>query len=154
MSLPLFYPHPLWFQWLADEVNEPYFKDLVLKVQAEAKKGEVYPPAGDRYAALKMSPLDVKVVILGQDPYHGAGQAHGLAFSVRPGVKIPPSLRNIYQEIEAEGLAPAQGRDGCLQGWHDQGVNNSLYVLSLGRHSQSSHRRASHAFSVDIGVCI
>lgn len=140
MALPSFYPHPLWFQWLADEVNEPYFKELVVKVQAEAKKGDVYPPAGDRYNALKMSPLDVRVVILGQDPYHGAGQAHGLAFSVRPGIKIPPSLRNIYQEIEAEGLAPAQGRDGCLQAWHDQGVLLLNNVLSVGAGQPGSHR--------------
>ena len=93
----------------------------------------IFPPRGERLAALAMTPLDrVRVVILGQDPYHGPGQAHGLSFSVREGVKLPPSLRNIYQEIEADlGVAPPASGD--LTRWAKQGVlllNNTLTVES------------------------
>ena len=101
-------------------------------LRAEEMAGKaIYPPRGERLAALALTPLDaVKVVILGQDPYHGAGQAHGLAFSVRAGVKVPPSLVNIYKELESDlGLAaPAHGH---LRRWAEQGVlllNNTLTV--------------------------
>ena len=97
----------------------------------EAAGKPIYPPRGVRLAALERTPLDkVKVVILGQDPYHGEGQAHGLAFSVPEGVAIPPSLRNVYRELESDlGLAPAA--HGNLARWADQGVlllNNALTV--------------------------
>lgn len=99
--------------------------------QEEDRGKTVYPPRGQRLAALAMTPLDrVRVVILGQDPYHGPGQAHGLAFSVRDGVQLPPSLRNIYQEIESDiGVRPPPS--GNLQRWATQGVlllNNTLTV--------------------------
>lgn len=134
------YPHPLWFEWLAEEINQPYFKALSEKVRQAQQQGQVYPPPRDRYAALRLSPLDVKVVILGQDPYHGAGQAHGLAFSVRPGTRIPPSLNNINKELEAEGFGPARDRGGCLQDWAQQGVLllNTVLTVSAGR--PGSHR--------------
>jgi uracil-DNA glycosylase len=98
---------------------------------AEAAGKVIYPPRGTRLAALELTPLDaVRVVILGQDPYHGAGQAHGLAFSVLPGVKVPPSLANIYKELQADlGITPA--RHGHLERWARQGVlllNNALTV--------------------------
>lgn len=101
-----------------------------LKAEEAAGK-RIYPPQGSRLAALDLTPLDaVKVVILGQDPYHGPGQAHGLAFSVRNGVKMPPSLVNIYKELESDlGIAPPA--HGNLEGWARQGVlllNNSLTV--------------------------
>lgn len=101
-----------------------------LKAQ-EASGKRIYPPAGSRLRALELTPLEsVKVVVLGQDPYHGPGQAHGLAFSVPDGVRIPPSLANIYKEIERE-LAIAPPRHGNLAGWARQGVlllNNALTV--------------------------
>jgi len=97
----------------------------------EAAGKHIYPPRGERLAALALTPLDsVKVVILGQDPYHGAGQAHGLAFSVREGVRVPPSLVNIYKELQADlGIPPAS--HGNLSSWARQGVlllNNALTV--------------------------
>ncbi|MBC2664424.1 uracil-DNA glycosylase [Novosphingobium flavum] len=101
-----------------------------LKAEEAAGK-QIYPPRGLRLAALELTPLDrVKVVILGQDPYHGPGQAHGLSFSVPKGVKVPPSLVNIYKEIEAD-LGLPRGAHGNLESWARQGVlllNNSLTV--------------------------
>ncbi|MCB2076012.1 MAG: uracil-DNA glycosylase [Novosphingobium sp.] len=111
-----------------------------LKAQEAAGK-RIYPPRGSRLRALELTPLDkVKVVILGQDPYHGPGQAHGLAFSVPDGIKTPPSLVNIYKELEADlGIAPQQ--HGNLEHWARQGVlllNNSLTVEQgrAGSHQQ------------------
>jgi len=101
-------------------------------LRAEEAAGKViFPPRGTRLSALELTPLDaVRVVILGQDPYHGPGQAHGLAFSVQPGVKVPPSLVNIYKELQSDlGIAPA--RHGHLDTWARQGVlllNNALTV--------------------------
>jgi uracil-DNA glycosylase len=104
----------------------------IIKAEEEAGK-QIYPPRGQRLAALELTPLDqVRVVILGQDPYHGPGQAHGLAFSVPEGVRIPPSLANIYKELQADlGVEPP--RHGNLGGWARQGVlllNNALTVES------------------------
>ncbi|MEO0030808.1 MAG: hypothetical protein RIS94_566 [Pseudomonadota bacterium] len=101
-------------------------------LKAEESAGKIiYPPRGVRLAALALTPLDqVKVVILGQDPYHGPGQAHGLAFSVQPGVKVPPSLANIYKELESDLGIPRAGH-GNLENWARQGVlllNNALTV--------------------------
>jgi uracil-DNA glycosylase len=110
--------------------NEAHRLGGFLKAEEAAGK-RIYPPRGTRLRALELTPLDdVKVVILGQDPYHGPGQAHGLAFSVRDGVKVPPSLVNIYKELETDlGLPrPAQGN---LENWARQGVlllNNALTV--------------------------
>lgn len=144
-SKPLFpdkapYPSAMWFEWLVDEVGKPYFKGLNDRLKKVSKEVQVYPPSRDRYAALRLPPLDVKVVIMGQDPYHQANQAHGLAFSVPPAMRVPPSLKNIYKEIEAEGLGPAAGRSGCLQEWADQGVMllNNVLTVTAGR--PGSHR--------------
>jgi len=136
------YPHHLWFRWLADAVAAPDFQELqsLLKREDRNPHVRVFPPPRDRYAALRLSPLAVKVVILGQDPYHGAGQAHGLAFSVRPGVRVPPSLVNMYKEIESEGLGKAAGRDGCLQAWANQGVLLLNNVLTVREGEPGSHR--------------
>ncbi len=107
----------------------------------EAAGKRIYPPRGQRLAALELTPLDaVKVVILGQDPYHGAGQAHGLAFSVQPGVKVPPSLVNIYKELQSDlGIAPAA--HGNLSAWARQGVLLLNASLTVEAHKANSHAK-------------
>jgi uracil-DNA glycosylase len=118
-------------------------------LDAEAAAGKaVFPPAEDRFRALELTPLDtVRVVILGQDPYHGPGQAHGLSFSVRPGVKVPPSLVNIFKELHADlGIAPA--RHGFLESWARQGVLLLNTVMSVESGRAGSHRgRGWEAFT-------
>lgn len=121
-----------WRNSLAPVLESRPLRALGGFLQAEETSGKViYPPRGERLRALELTPLDsVKVVILGQDPYHGAGQAHGLAFSVRDGVKVPPSLVNIYKELETDLGLPRTAR-GNLENWARQGVlllNNALTV--------------------------
>jgi uracil-DNA glycosylase len=123
--------HPDWTPVLSPETQKPYFRQLVARLNAADAQGPVYPPLDDRLRAFVLGPRETRVVILGQDPYHGPGQAHGLAFSVRPGVPVPPSLQNMFKEIEAEGGPSARGRSGDLTPWHTQGVqllNASLTV--------------------------
>lgn len=121
-----------WRAALAPALADPRLHDLDRWLQAEETGGKaIYPPRGSRLRALSLTALaDVRVVILGQDPYHGPGQAHGLAFSVPSGVKLPPSLRNIYRELAEDcGVAPRQSGD--LEGWARQGVlllNTTLTV--------------------------
>ncbi|KUR80097.1 uracil-DNA glycosylase [Novosphingobium sp. FSW06-99] len=121
-----------WRPALDPVLASPALRALGGWLRAEEAAGKVvFPPRGTRLAALELTPLDaVRVVILGQDPYHGPGQAHGLAFSVQPGVKVPPSLVNIYKELQSDlGIAPA--RHGHLDAWARQGVlllNNALTV--------------------------
>jgi uracil-DNA glycosylase len=105
----------------------------------EAAERTIYPPRADIFAALSATPFDeVRVLVLGQDPYHGAGQAHGLAFSVRRGVKTPPSLRNIFAELEADlGLSPPS--HGCLTPWAERGVLMLNAVLTVRAHEAASH---------------
>lgn len=134
------YPHHEWMEWLGEEFGKPYFKALLDRVDAATKASTVYPAPRDRYAALKLPPSQVRVVVLGQDPYHGAGQAHGLSFSVKPGTRIPPSLANIYKEIENEGMGKAAGRDGCLIDWAGQGVLMLNNVLTVEAGKPGSHR--------------
>ena len=106
----------------------------------EAAGKTIYPPAHDRFRALELTPLDaVRVVILGQDPYHGPGQAHGLAFSVRPGVRPPPSLRNIYKELESD-LGIVRPAHGVLERWARQGVLLLNTVLTVEAGRAASHR--------------
>jgi uracil-DNA glycosylase len=137
-TLPL---PPGWAPALADEVQQPYFTALMQFVAAERAAATVYPPAEQVYFALACTPLAaVRVVILGQDPYHGAGQAHGLAFSVPPGVPPPPSLRNIFKELRDDlGIAVPEGA-GCLTGWAEQGVLLLNTVLTVRAGSPGSHR--------------
>ena len=121
-----------WRAALAPALADPRLHDLDSWLQAEEAAGRViYPPRGSRLRALALTPLaDVRVVILGQDPYHGPGQAHGLAFSVPEGARLPPSLRNIYREL-AEDCGVAPRRSGDLAGWARQGVlllNTTLTV--------------------------
>lgn len=122
-------------------------------LQAEENAGKViYPPRGQRLAALEITPLDqVRVVILGQDPYHGPGQAHGLAFSVQPGVKTPPSLVNIYKELESD-LGIPRAHHGNLTHWAEQGVlllNNALTVEAA---SAGSHQNRGWELFTDKAV--
>jgi uracil-DNA glycosylase len=120
-----------WNPVLRGEFAKPYWGDLQRFVATERSRGTVYPPHDDVFAALHLTPYaSVKAVILGQDPYHGPNQAHGLCFSVRPGVPPPPSLQNIFKELEADlGIRPPG--HGCLDAWARQGVlllNASLTV--------------------------
>ncbi len=120
-----------WNPVLRAELNKPYWADLQAFVAAERAQHPVYPPHEEVFAALHLTPrAATKVVILGQDPYHGPGQAHGLAFSVRPGVPPPPSLRNILVELATDVGVPAPAH-GSLEPWARQGVlllNTSLTV--------------------------
>lgn len=138
---------PSWEAPLAEALARLPALDAFLDVEARAGKA-IYPPAEDRFRALELTPLDaVRVVILGQDPYHGPGQAHGLSFSVRPGVKVPPSLANIYRELHTDlGIAPVG--HGCLEHWARQGVLLLNTVMSVEGGKAASHRgRGWEAFT-------
>lgn len=125
------------------EFSEVYFRELQAFVETERRQSSVFPAGGDVYRAFQLTPLsEVRVVILGQDPYHDGGQADGLSFSVRPGVKSPPSLRNIFKELHSDlGTVPAN--HGCLEAWARQGVLLLNTVLTV---------RASGAFASRQGV--
>lgn len=130
-----------WHDALAPEFDQPWFADLREFVAAERSAHTVFPPKADVFSAFQLTPLErVKVLILGQDPYHDVGQAHGLSFSVRHGIKIPPSLRNIYKELAADvGVdTPAHG---CLEAWAEQGVLLLNTVLTVRAHEANSHRK-------------
>lgn len=129
-----------WAKALAGEFKKPYYKKLFEKVGEEYRTHRIYPPAEEIFNAFHFTPLEqVKVVILGQDPYHGEGQAQGLCFSVRPGVEIPPSLVNIYKELE-EDLGCYIPNNGCLEKWARQGVLLLNTVLTVRAHQANSHR--------------
>ena len=131
---------PSWQPVLEDEPAKPYFAALQNFVAAERAAFEVHPPADKVYAALEWAPFDkVKVVILGQDPYHDEGQAHGLAFSVPPGVRQPPSLINIFKELQADFGFP-RPKSGNLVPWARQGVLLLNAVLTVRAHTPNSHR--------------
>lgn len=130
-----------WLAQLAEEFQQPYMEALRAFLQREKLAGKLIFPGGDEiFNAFAHTPLDsVKVVILGQDPYHGEGQAHGLCFSVRPGVKVPPSLQNIYKEIHNELGYPIPVH-GDLTSWADQGVLLLNSVLSVECGHAASHQ--------------
>ena len=129
-----------WALALREEYKKPYYKDLFLKVQEEYKTTQVFPPADDIFNAFHLTDLkDVKVVVLGQDPYHNIGQAHGLSFSVKPGIEAPPSLVNIYKELE-EDLGCYVPNNGYLVKWAKQGVLLLNTVLTVRAHQANSHR--------------
>ncbi|MBS1847558.1 MAG: uracil-DNA glycosylase [Actinobacteria bacterium] len=134
-------PFTDWNPLLRDEFDKPYWADLQSFVAAERARHRVYPPDDQVYAALHRTPhADVKVVILGQDPYHGPGQAHGLCFSVPDGVPPPPSLRNILAELESDlGITPP--RSGDLSRWADQGVLLLNTTLTVRAGNAASHQR-------------
>lgn len=129
-----------WLEPLKPEFSKPYYKKLYEKVQEEYNTRLVFPPANDIFNAFDFTPLsEVKVVILGQDPYHGDGQAHGLSFSVKPGVKIPPSLINIYKELQTD-VGCYIPNNGYLEKWARQGVLLLNTVLTVCAHQANSHR--------------
>ncbi len=131
--------HPSWKAALASELEQDYFRTLIQFVRSERTKGPVYPPSGQVFRALELTPLeDVRVVVLGQDPYHGHGQAHGLAFSVLPGAFLPPSLVNIYRELWTDVQFHPPGH-GCLEGWARQGVLLLNSVLTVRAREPGSH---------------
>lgn len=130
-----------WDMLLQDELQKDYYKKLRHILAHEYQTQTVYPSMYDIFNALKYTPYhDVKVVILGQDPYHGPGQAHGLSFSVKEGVPVPPSLQNIYQEIGNEYHIDLKGKSGCLTGWAEQGVLLLNTVLTVRQYRANSHR--------------
>lgn len=129
-----------WLAPLSQEFCKPYYKKLYETVLAEYQRGPVFPPADDIFNAFHLTPLsDVKVVILGQDPYHNYNQAHGLCFSVRPEVEIPPSLVNIYKELQND-LGCYIPNNGYLVKWAEQGVLLLNTVLTVRAHQANSHQ--------------
>jgi uracil-DNA glycosylase len=134
-----------WREALLAEFEQPYMKQLRSFLVDEKRAGKKIFPSGDEiFAALDATPLpNVKVVIIGQDPYHGPNQAHGLCFSVRSGVELPPSLKNIFQEINdefPESSRRLQGQNGCLEPWARQGVLLLNAVLTVERGRAGSHQ--------------
>ena len=137
-----------WKEALKEEYKKPYYRHLYDTITKEYQTKEIYPPKEDIFNAFHCTPLEkVKVVILGQDPYHNTGQAHGLAFSVRPGVEIPPSLVDIFKEIQEEDqkehdlpFPKPLPENGYLKSWADQGVFLLNTVLTVEAHKAHSHK--------------
>jgi uracil-DNA glycosylase len=130
-----------WDEVLNDEFEKPYYSKLREFLKKEYAEETIYPQMDDLWTAFKLTPFDeVKVVILGQDPYHGPGQAHGLSFSVKPGVKIPPSLRNMFKELASDIDCPLP-ESGTLTGWAEQGVLMLNTVLTVRDGQAHSHRK-------------
>lgn len=131
-----------WQDVIGAEKHQPYFIDTLQQVKAARMAGQViYPPEADVFNAFRLTEFDnLKVVILGQDPYHGPNQAHGLAFSVRPGVPIPPSLQNMYKELALEYPDFQIPKHGCLENWAKQGVLLLNTVLTVVATQPNSHR--------------
>ena len=131
---------PSWEQELQAEFDAPYFKTLTDFVREEYRQGPCFPPGNEIFNAFNLCPFDkVKVVIIGQDPYHGEGQAEGLCFSVKEGVKLPPSLVNIFNEIEAD-TGRQQPTHGSLRRWAEQGVLLLNATLTVRAHQAASHQ--------------
>ena len=129
-----------WAKALEGEFHKPYYKKLFETVGKEYATHQIFPAGDDIFNAFHFTPLDqVKVVILGQDPYHGDGQAHGLCFSVKKGVDVPPSLVNIYKELH-DDLGCTIPDHGCLTKWANQGVLMLNTVLTVRAHQANSHR--------------
>lgn len=131
-----------WKRALAPEFEKPYFQSLARQLHAEKREGRtIYPPGPLIFEAFGLTPFEqVKVVLIGQDPYHGPGQAEGLSFSVPHGVAVPPSLVNIYKEIESD-LGVTLHKDGSLRGWAEQGVFLLNAVLTVRAGQPASHSR-------------
>lgn len=130
-----------WKKVLLNEFEKDYFKNLVNFVKSEYKTKTIYPPAGKIFAAFDATPFDeVKVVILGQDPYHGPGQANGLSFSVNDGIKFPPSLQNIYKELQDDLGIPISS-SGDLSKWANQGVLMLNATLTVEAAKAGSHQQ-------------
>ncbi|WP_447556186.1 uracil-DNA glycosylase [Vreelandella sp. EE22] len=153
-----------WSQWLGQEFQTDYMASLkVFLAEEKAAKKVIYPHSSNWFRAFELTPLDrVKVVILGQDPYHGPNQAHGLCFSVKPQVRVPPSLVNIYKELESDlGVKPVN--HGFLEPWASQGVLLLNTALTVEQGNAASHRgkgwegftdRAIETVSEHAGPCV
>ena len=129
-----------WLAVLQPEFSKPYYRELYETVKKEYRDYRVYPDSGDLFNPFHLTPLNnVKVVIIGQDPYHNAGQAHGLCFSVKPGIETPPSLVNIYKELQSD-LGCYIPDNGYLTKWAEQGVLLLNTVLTVRAHQANSHR--------------
>lgn len=142
-----------WKPLLSDELTKPYFAQLQTFVATAREQGEVFPPEAEVFSAFHLTtPSSIKVLILGQDPYHGDGQAHGLSFSVKPGIKLPPSLRNMYRELEDDlGIPPA--KTGFLVPWAQQGVMMLNAVLTVNAHQANSHKGKGWEKFTDAVIC-
>lgn len=133
---------PSWKKVLSAEFDKDYFKKLTTFVKSEYQSGKVYPPPKFIFRAFDLTPFDkVKVVILGQDPYHGQGQANGLCFAVNRGVRLPPSVQNIYKEIESDLGKNPSFPEGDLEGWANQGVLLLNATLTVSEKSPGSHQK-------------
>ena len=129
-----------WLEKLQPEFDKPYFEELIQFVKTEYEQGTCYPPGALIFNAFNLCPLPkVKVVLIGQDPYHEPGQAHGLCFSVNDGVPFPPSLRNIFQEIQTD-LGKPVPQSGNLTRWAEQGVLLLNATLTVRAHMAASHQ--------------
>jgi uracil-DNA glycosylase len=132
---------PSWREALGAEIEADYFRELARFVDAARAHHQVFPAEDDVFAAFALTPLDrVSVVLLGQDPYHDEGQAHGLCFSVRPGTPPPPSLVNVYKELAADVAGFTRPPHGHLVGWARQGVLMLNAVLTVQAHAPHSHK--------------
>ena len=141
-----------WCEKLKDEMDKPYYRELVDKVQEEYENETCYPPEDKIFNALNLCPFDkVKVVIMGQDPYFNPGQAMGLSFSVPEGVQLPPSLQNIYKEIAAD-LGTAIHQSGDLTRWAEQGVLLLNATLTVRAHVANSHQRLGWGTFTDAAI--
>lgn len=132
-----------WSDVLASEKEQPYFRELIDRVRVAREQGKViYPPANDVFNAFRLTELgDIKVVILGQDPYHGIGQAHGLSFSVPEGIALPPSLKNIFKALQHDFPGYQPPRHGDLTAWAKQGVFLLNTVLTVEQGQAHSHAK-------------
>lgn len=129
-----------WMNAVEEEFHKPYYRELYQFIKEEYSNFVIYPPAEDIFNAFHFTPLsEVKVVIIGQDPYHNVGQAHGLCFSVQPGTEIPPSLVNIYKELQ-DDLGCYIPNNGYLEKWARQGVLLLNTVLTVRAHQANSHQ--------------
>lgn len=134
--------HPSWKTFLDAEFNKPYFRDLSNFLHQEYQEKTIFPPKSQVFQAFTTDLNQISTVILGQDPYHTPGAAHGLAFSVPPGRPIPPSLVNIYKEIDSDlGINTRSARNGHLTAWQNQGVLLLNNVLTVEAHLAGSHRK-------------
>lgn len=139
----------VWDEVLKDEFEKPYFKETLKLVNEEYKNYRIFPPKEEIFEAFRLTDYDrVKVVILGQDPYHGYGQAHGLSFSVKRGVKIPPSLQNIYKELH-DDLKIEIPSDGFLKSWAESGIMLLNTTLTVREKTPMSHSKIGWEFFTD-----
>lgn len=143
---------PSWQEELKNEFEKEYFKNLIAFVKAEYATNQVFPPGSLIFNAFEKTPFpDVKVVLIGQDPYHGPGQAHGLAFSVQEGVTPPPSLRNIFKEIKDDLEIPIP-KSGNLVRWSEQGVLLLNAILTVRANTPGSHQKKGWEIFTDAAI--